>query len=322
MAASSPITVLKSITVDPLPWIHRGLEVLWLLTVLLVPLAFLGPSRAEGSSIIGSFELPKIVLLRTFVGLMAVLWLIEWGVQARVPRADASSGAATAAALVSRPTAALSVLWGWLRANSTRWLILAVAFFIGGTLLSTVLSVSFEVSLWGEVPGQDSYSAYTTIAYVVLFAVIATHLKTPAQLWRLLGAVVLMGVLVAVYAALQHYGHDVFDLMVPPNGARATSTMSNPILVGSVLLMTIPISLMGAAITLRGPIGADGFWWKLGLWSAILAAQVLGLVFTFSRGPWVGTIVALVGFIGLVAAFAHWRVLIRTVMVCWPWHRP
>ena len=40
---------------------------------------------------------------------------------------------------------------------------------------------------------------YTILAYVLLFAVITTHLKTRAQLWRLLGAIVVMGTLVSGY---------------------------------------------------------------------------------------------------------------------------
>jgi tetratricopeptide (TPR) repeat protein len=291
--------------------IQRALELLWLLTVVIVPLAFLGREFGTWSSVIGSFELPKIVALRSLVGIMAALWLIEWVVQARSSNAGASSGRV----LDPRPGSILGRIRGWLRAKPTRWLALAAAFFLGATLLSTLLSVSPKVSLWGEVPGQDSYSAYTTVAYVLLFAVIATHLKTSSQLWRLLGAIVVVGVLFAGYAVLQHYGHDVFDLMVPVTALRATSTVSNAILAGSVMLITILVSLVGATITLRGPMGTTGFWWNLGLWGLVLAVQLMGLLFTYARGPWVGTVVALVGFIGLLAALGHWRILVRATMV-------
>ena len=71
------------------------------------------------------------------------------------------------------------------RAQPGRWLALAVWFFFGTTLLSTVLSGSFNVSLWGEVPGQDGYAFYNILSYVLLFAVIATHLKTWEEVKRL-----------------------------------------------------------------------------------------------------------------------------------------
>jgi hypothetical protein len=43
---------------------------------------------------------------------------------------------------------------------------------------------------WGEIPGQDGYSAYTIASYGVLFGIIATHLKNRAQLARLAGTIV------------------------------------------------------------------------------------------------------------------------------------
>ena len=64
------------------------------------------------------------------------------------------------------------------------------------------MSGSFRVSLWGEVPGQDSYSTYNVVAYAVLFGMIATRLKTRSQVWRLLGAIVAIDVLVIGYAVL------------------------------------------------------------------------------------------------------------------------
>ena len=89
--------------------------------------------------------------------------------------------------------------------------------------------------MWGEIPGQDGYSAYTLASYGILFGVIATHLKSHAQMGRLLGAVVLMGVLVGLYGILQHYGHDFFGITESTGGgtARVTIFMGNTILICS-----------------------------------------------------------------------------------------
>ena len=175
-----------------------------------------------------------------------------------------------------------------------RWLTVAVILYLAATLLSTILSASFDVSMWGEVPGEDGYAAYTIIAYVVLFGVIATHLRTRPQLWRLLGAIVAMGVLFAVYALVQQYGDYPLDLRFPPNVERATSTVGNPILAGAVLLMTIPISVTLALVTLGGSIRSIGFWCKATAWALVLTVQFMGILFTESRGPWAGTLAALV----------------------------
>ena len=307
MASPRSSTVAGGETAIPHQWIARALEFLWLLAIILVPLVFLGREFAAGSSSLVSFELPKIVILRLLVSLMICLWLFEWGLQSRY------SGAGPW--YKSSPSVWIRGLRRWLLETPTRWLYLAAAVFTGATLLSTLLSASLEVSLWGEVPGQDSYSAHTTVAYVLLFAVISSHLRTLSQLWRLLGAIVVMGVLVAAYAVLQHYGYDALHTMEPPAAPRVTSTLSNPILAGAVMLMTILISLLAATITLRGSMSTSGFWWRLSAWGLVLAVQLLGLLFTYTRGPATGTLVALVGFVSLALLFVNWRIALRAVLV-------
>jgi len=59
------------------PWsagVNRGLEFLWLLTVLLVPLIFVTPGLMASG-----FDVPKVTLYRSLVGLMCALWMIERG---------------------------------------------------------------------------------------------------------------------------------------------------------------------------------------------------------------------------------------------------
>ena len=301
-------------------WSNRGIELLWLLTVLLVPLVYLDRDFVRSEAVIAYVEVPKIALLRTLVGLMAVLWLIEWSVQGQWPLRfmdwrDNSW---------RRPKYWWAAIAAWLRGRPTRWVLFAVWFFLGTTLLSTVLSASFSVSLWGEVPGQDGYAAYTMLAYILLFAVVSTHLKTKAQLWRLMGAIVIMGTLVSVYSIAQHYGHDPLNLTEQTGGGkgRVTSVMGNAIFAAAVMFMTIPISLVAGTISIREPTGAPALGKKLAnwalalgwtiLWALILSIQLLGITFTFSRGPWVGTIVAVAAFLGLTALFVNRRSLGRT----------
>ena len=74
-ARVSTITVGSAATLAL--WINRVLEVLWLLTVMLVPLSFLSGGDILGSPVVFLLELPKVAALRTLAGLMAGLWLIE-----------------------------------------------------------------------------------------------------------------------------------------------------------------------------------------------------------------------------------------------------
>jgi tetratricopeptide (TPR) repeat protein len=289
LVISSPVSTQKL-----LGWTNGGLELLWLLTVVLVPLAFVSRGYLLSAATIAYVEVPKIAVLHTLVGLMAVLWLLEWGLR-------------------GRPFPP-SFFRSWFKWNPTGWLFLAVALYLASILLSTALSTSLGVSLWGEVPGEDGYATYTVITYVVLFAVVSTHLKTRSQLSRLLGAIVFMGVLVAAFAVMQNYGYDPFDLREPPNTDRSTSTMGNAILAGSVMLMTIPISLVAAVVFLQRRLTTTGFWVPLALWTLVLTAQVMGITFIQSRGAWVGTAVALAVLLGSVHLFMGRRFFMRAAL--------
>ena len=301
-----------------LRWTGRAMEMLWLLVVVLVPIAYLDRSYAISEAVIAYFEVPKVALLRTLIGLMAILWLVEWGwVQSR-----STLPAFSDSIKKFHPREIWTALTGWLRSEPGHWLSLAVWFFLGAVLLGTLFSASISVSLWGETPGQDGYPAYTVVSYVVLFAAISTHLKTRQQLSRLLGAVVLMGFLVGGYAILQHYSHDFLNLTEDTGGGvfRVTSTMGNAIFAAAVLLMTIPATLVAATIALPDPAAVPKRWkLRLGQWTAslliavfgasVLAVQLLGITLTLSRGPWIGTLLALVGTLGLAALFVGWNTL-------------
>jgi O-antigen ligase len=297
-------------------WLNRSIEGLWLLTVVLVPLAFLDRSLIYSEAVIAFVEVPKIALLRTLVGLMTVLWLIEWGLRGHFPFITAFGNNRETG---FEPSAYVARLHSWLSERPTRWLVLAVWFFAITTLISTLLSASFNVSLWGEVPGQDGLSTYTVATYLLLFGLITTHLKTRSQLWRLLSAVVAMGVVVAGFAVLQHYGHDLLNALEGSGGGqnRVTSTVGNAVFAGALMLIPIAVSLMLATISME-KVSAAGQrksrWWTsmsrlmiINFWALILTIQFLGIVFTFSRGPWLGTILALLVFLLLSIMMVGWR---------------
>lgn len=306
-----------------LRWTNRGIEFLWLLAVLLVPVAFLDRQYAISEAVIAYVEIPKVALLRTLAGLIAMLWLLEWGL------ADRSISfppfLADARRFRFRPLIAITA--SWLRAQPSRWLWLAVWFYLATVLMGTIFSASFSVSLWGEVPGQDGYPAYTIAAYAVLFGAIGTHLKTGPRLWRLLGAIVVMGVLVSGYSVLQHYGHDFFNLKELTGGgiSRTTSLAGNSIFAAAVMSMTIPISLFVAAASLRDTKEPKdnhrnlGEWFPTffvaGVWVLILTIQLMGITFTFSRGPWMGAILAIAAGGGMTAVFAGWSGLGRITVL-------
>ena len=100
-----------------------------------------------------------------------------------------------------------------------------------GNLVSTLLSQSESLSLWGSEPGLDG----DNLSQIVLFAVVATHLKTEDQLWRLIKVLLVSGLAVGMYGILRYYGLDPFG--VHQGGNRIVSSLGNPTHVGAFLLM-------------------------------------------------------------------------------------
>jgi len=299
------------------------MEALWLITVVLIPVAFLDEGYVISEAAGAFVEIPKIAILRTMVGLMTVLWLIEWGINGRFAFLDWIKNPGP----LSKPSTYLSRPFSWLQEQPTRWLILAVWFFLLSTLVSTVFSASPKVSLWGEIPGQDGLSAYTLIAHLLLFGVITAHLKTPSQLWRLLSAIVVTGVLLAGFAITQHYGSTFFGITVPSTSgaARVSSTLGNAVFAGAAMLIPMSISLLLATISLQQLSSAKRFTRRFGsplvnllaitAWVVILTTQFLGIIFTFSRGPWMGVLLALSGFLFLSLLFVGWRAFGRGILI-------
>ena len=266
-----------------MPYIRKALEALWLLTTILVPVVYVTHgymiAEAENSFV----EVPKITLLRSLVGLMLVFWALEWALSAKITR-------------LPSPRVAIFQIRSWVREHPTRWVVLVVVALMALTILSTLLSAAPRVSWLGEVEAQDNYSAYTMLTYMVLFLVVASHLRNRDQIIRLMGALVITGILVGGMAILQEYDLEPFSWMeLPLAGDRVTSTMGNPIFAAAVLVLTIPVTLGLAMYSL------DREWTysRSGLWSMALVVQLLGITFTLSRGPWIGLAFALALFTAL-----------------------
>ena len=119
------------------------MEALWLLAVVLVPIAFLDRDYIYSEAVIAYLEVPKVALLRTLVALMTVLWLIEWGVKG----GSAFNIAARFKERETRfnPLAFPAALRSWISRRPARWVVLAVWFF--GERFSLSEWVSFGL-LW------------------------------------------------------------------------------------------------------------------------------------------------------------------------------
>ena len=215
-------------------------------------------------------EVPKVALFRTLVCLIAMVWLAEWMVRPG-PGWRSAGG------------------WGlrrlrlWLGQSPSNWVVLAFGLYLAVNVAATATSASPAVSLWGKRPGGDGYGLYNLLCLTVLFLAVYTHLRRPAQVWRLMAAIVLTGVVVGGYSIAQHLGLDPL-LEAGATVKRTYSTLGNPIFAGAVLLMTTTMTLTLGFIA---QIKSRSRWPFVAAWAA-LVVQLVGIWYTLGRGSWIG----------------------------------
>lgn len=327
---------------------ERVIEAGWLVALIVVPLFF----NVYSSRV---FEPDKLVLLRTIATLMAVAWIVkvvDEGWPERVDRRGGGwrqgIGAALRTPLVG-PT-----------------LILAVVY-----LVATALSVVPRVSLWGSY--QRLQGAYSALCYMVIALLMMQTMRRGEQLRRLVTAIILTSLPIALYGVAQHYRLDP----LPWGGdvtTRVAANMGNAIFVAAYLIMVVPltlariIGLQAAILTGSGEasppaeaarpafgvpwrIGFSLLFWLavgvqflawavlgmerglavglllivaltlvagylrrpmarfvlLGAYALVLCAQLATILFSQSRGPWLGLVAGLF-FFGLLYLFSRrWR---------------
>jgi len=296
------------------------LEAGWLLAVLVVPVYF----NVDDLHI---FEPDKAFLLRDVAALLvvlAVLRLLLQSFHARPTARPSTQGGASRriAAHASRPTSlegrsSLVLSLGSIvthRSTLVPMLLLAAA-----TLLATATSILPNVS-WGGSYARGQ-GALTMLAYLTLGLLVLGVVGSLTQARRLVAAMALSGVAPAAYGWVQHFGHDPLPWQQAVLTARVPGTLGNPIFLGALLVMTIPLALYNLALALHpgtavptGPqsvpdaltaahhpepsrhmlgrmpwhryLGASG-------WAIVVVVETGGLFFTNSRGPFAGLVAAL-----------------------------
>ncbi|MFQ5859773.1 MAG: O-antigen ligase family protein, partial [Anaerolineae bacterium] len=256
------------------------IEAGWLAAVITVPLFF----NVYSSRV---FEPDKLTLLRSIALLMALAWVVkalDTGLTTSTPTTPNTPHASRFTFHVSRFTHLIR----------TTPLVLPTLLLVTVYLLSTATSISPRISFWGSY--QRLQGTYTTSAYVIIFLLILQGLRTREQLDRLITAVILASLPVALYGLIQHYGLDPLPWLGDVT-TRVASSMGNSIFVAAYLIMVVPLTLLRLLEGFAGLVQAED---NLGPpfieatgYLFIFLAQMLAIFFSQSRGPWLGLLSAL-----------------------------
>ena len=239
------------------------IEAGWLAAVIVVPLFFNVYSNRV-------FEPDKLSLLRSIALIMALAWVVKF-----LDTGRSNLQSLNLQSLISNIQQTPLLL-------PTLLLVLAY-------LISTAASVAPRLSLWGSY--QRLQGTYTTLSYIVIFLLLLEGLRTREQLERLITAVILASLPVALYGLIQHYKLDP----LPWQGdvtQRVASSMGNSISVAAYLIMVVPLTLMrlvqAFAVLLREEAHVTAAFLEATGYLFILMTQILTVFFTQSRGPWLG----------------------------------
>lgn len=165
-------------------------------------------------------------------------------------------------------------------------------FFIFGTvvavvfLLSTIFSLHPVISLWGSYERQQGL--YNLWHYVALTFFIVVVIKNREQVHNLIIALLLGSVFASGYGLLQLFGLDFYKWGEDID--RLFSSFGQPNFFGHYLAVLLPLTLYAIFFLSKNIYTRIGY-------STLLVAEVLCLIFTFSRSAWMAFFITGVGFI-------------------------
>ncbi len=253
-------------------WCNGFLEIGWLAAIISIPLFF----NIHSDRV---FEPDKLTLLRSIALLMSAAWLVKFVNEEGWRQLD------------------------WLRWKSEdsvwkRPFVLPVFLLVMVYFLSTLVSITPQVSWAGSY--QRLQGTYTTLSYIVIFALLAATMRTREQVQRAVTAVILASIPISFYGILQR-----FELDPLPWGGdtqrRIAGHMGNAIFIAAYLIMALPLTLARIIDAFTNILedaelsAADVI--RASIYIFAMALQLAAIYWTSSRGPWLGLAVALFAFI-------------------------
>lgn len=252
-------------------WCEGFLEACWLVAILAIPLFFNIHSERV-------FEPDKLALLRSLAVLMAAVGLVRW--------VDQQGWRTLGRWRFTNPDA----IWH-------KPFVMPIAALVIVYLLATVFSIGPRISWAGSY--QRLQGTYTTLAYIVIFAVMVGTIRNQEQVRRVVSTAIVASIPIALYGLLQHFGHDP----LPWGGdveTRVAGHMGNAIFIAAYLIMVIPLTLARVVDAFSNILAdeklAAADVARASVYIFILAIQLLTLYWSGSRGPLIGLAVGLFSF--------------------------
>lgn len=162
-------------------------------------------------------------------------------------------------------------------------------------IAATLVSIEPSQSFWGT---SSRHVTITVVSMVVFFLLISSALHGTEQVDRLITALLVGSVPVALYGWIQYLGLDPL-VWITNSISPVHSTVGYSLFLGAYLAMVIPF-------TLSRLVGGEADGRKRPLpYALVLLLQVTCLLLTQARGAWLGLLGGCLLFLGLLAY--RWR---------------
>ncbi len=264
---------------------EKIIEAGWLAALVVTPLFF----NVFSSRV---FEPDKLTTLRSIALVMVFAWVVKVIEDYRSAEATFGIRAGTLAPPTAYP---LGRVGAWISGTP---LVAATLILAGVYLLATITSVAPRLSLWGSY--QRLQGTYTTLSYMAIFLLMLGHLRTREQVERIVTTAILTSLPIALYGIVQHYGLDPLPWLGDVQ-RRVASTMGNSIFVAAYLIMVVPLTLnrlvAALGVMLEDTETNIANFILAACYIPILGAQIFAIVFSQSRGPWLGLLGAVYVFV-------------------------
>ncbi|MBI4712765.1 MAG: O-antigen ligase family protein [Planctomycetes bacterium] len=173
-------------------------------------------------------------------------------------------------------------------------------------LISSFLSIAPYYAFWGYYLREEGL--YTLASYLIIFYLVMADLRKSEQIERLITIVILAGLAVSIYGIFQHFNVDVVGWASGVK-ERVTTTLGGPIFAGAYLMMVIPLALYRLIHAVRQNDIPNSI-----IYTVVTIALTMCLLFTQSRGPFIGLIVGLSFFTILYAVTQKIRWLLGSTI--------
>jgi putative inorganic carbon (HCO3(-)) transporter len=157
--------------------------------------------------------------------------------------------------------------------------LLPAALFLIALIFTALFSIDPSTSVWGSFWRQQGL--FTYLHYFLFLWIILHFLKEKKQIERIINVILLGSFLISLYGILQWLGLEFISWQKSTfSFGRITSTMGQPNFLGSYLLLVVFLTIYKIIVNKNFIVRF--------LFSLLFIFQFFCLIFTDSRGAWVG----------------------------------